>query len=61
MLLFTYKCNVVKWEKSKNPPPKDKKVKYSDIEQIFKQIDTYLEKIRESSKNTETKVEKKSL
>lgn len=42
-------------------PPKDKKVKYSDIEQIFKQIDTYLEKIRESSKNTETKVEKKSL
>lgn len=39
-------------------PPKDKKVKYSDIEKIFKQIDTYLEKIRESSKNTETEAEK---
>lgn len=41
-------------------PPKEKRVKYSDIEKIFHQIDTYLDKIRESSKNTETEAEKRA-
>lgn len=37
---------------------KEKQVKYSDIEKIFNRIDTYLEKIKDSAKNTETEAEK---
>lgn len=58
MLLFTYESKGDKMGRIKEPP-KDKQVKYSDIEKIFNQIDTYLEKIRDSEKTTEIEAELK--